>query len=529
MIASFGELFLWMAWLTSAFATVVGWRLGQKNQLQFLASLTTIIFGLVALGFVCLIYVFITDDFSVWLVVKNSHPSLPWYYKVGAAWGNHEGSMLLWVFVLSGLALLLSRMAQRIGVGMATAKAAGSQHDIMTRAIACQEMMFFLFAGYLLFTSNPFLRFDAPADGSIKPMDLNPLLQDPGLIFHPPFLYGGFVGLSALFSLAVGIMATTEGKTSTLPTDKSIIYLWRFFIHFAFIFLSAGIIAGSFWAYYELGWGGFWFWDPVENISLIPWLLLVALVHGITVYAKTGELKISCLLLSILTFASSLIGTFLVRSGLITSVHSFASDPSRGIFMLSIIGLLIGGASGLWLRFYYKQDKTQAKMSLFSRHGLLVINNMLFYIVAGLVFIGLVYPLLLLILTGKEIAVGAAFFNITVLPFFVLLAGLLALGFFLPDNDRDDKKNIALAWKKTRPLLILASGLAGLLGLLFFEKFFIVFFGLGLAFWLLLVTGRDAVVKWRGGGLNNLASPLAHAGFALIIFWRGGVEHIERA
>ncbi|MGI9461285.1 MAG: heme lyase CcmF/NrfE family subunit [Alphaproteobacteria bacterium] len=518
MIASFGELFVWLAWVISAIAAVIGYRsIKIKNRLALLWIFTTTGFGLIILGFLSLLYVFLINDFSVWLVLKNSHQNLAWYYRLAAAWGNHEGSLLLWVLVLAILAVLLLWMARGLPQRF-------NHYHIIARAVACQHTIIFLFVGYLLFTSNPFLR----VDGAIKSdgFDLNPLLQDPGLIFHPPFLYGGFVGLSGIFSLAVGIMLShiIDKKKATI-IDADIFRLWQFFIFLAFVFLTGGIVSGSFWAYYELGWGGFWFWDPVENISLIPWLLLVALLHGMMVFKKTGRLKMSCFLLSLLSFSTSLVGTFLVRSGLITSVHSFANDPSRGIAMLVIIAILMGGGFFIWLKFYEKQFPPNGKLTLFSRNGLLVINNMIFYIITAIIFIGLIYPLALLVINNQQITVGAPFFNITTIPFFILLAVLLGLGFFLPNNDHSNKKNILLAWQKIKPLLILAVVGGGLFAIFFVNKFFIIWAGFGLVFLLLLVSIKDGIAKRK---IINMASPFAHAGFAMIIMGVIGATQLDQ-
>ncbi|MDI9313416.1 MAG: cytochrome c-type biogenesis CcmF C-terminal domain-containing protein [Hydrotalea sp.] len=540
MVASFGELAVWLAWLISGVAMVVGYSVpgdgvrGKRNRAihraeflwSFLWSLSIASFALIVFAFCSLVYVFLVSDFSVWLVMRNSHQYLPWYYKMGAAWGNHEGSMLLWVLVLSLLAAALWWLTNRELTQTIVGDKKNFRVDIarfanlsptIARAVATQQLMVFLFSAYMLFTSNPFLRLDMPAnssgDAAAKGMDLNPLLQDPGLIFHPPTLYGGFVGLSAIFSIAVGMMLNGRRVQITPP---ALVRLWRFFILLAFVFLTAGIVGGSFWAYYELGWGGFWFWDPVENISLIPWLLSVALLHAIMVYGKTGQLKMSCLLLSILTFSTSLVGTFLVRSGLITSVHSFANDPSRGIFMLLVVGFLVTAGLIIWLRYYYRFSADAPAMNLFSRHGLLVINNMIFYIIAGIIFLGLIYPLCLAVIIGEQIAVGAPFFNITVLPFFGLLGLLLAAGFFLPDNNASAKKNIAIAWQRTKPLLIIAVAIGFLVGVTYASNFLMVCGGFALSCWLLLVAGRDAMVKIKNG-ITAMAAPLAHAGFGLVI------------
>lgn len=535
----FGELLLWVALVLSGLVVWLGYsqrdhddkkiaaRRLQKTAVQMmemrgrrLGQWVMAIFFLVAGSFGCLIYLFITDNFSVWLVVQHSHRAMPLLYKLGAAWGNHEGSMLLWIVVLSAMSQPLLFLARRYGV---------MGHAITHRTLATQHGLLFLFLGFLLFTSNPFLRlFPVPADG----FGLNPLLQDPGLLFHPPFLYGGFVGLSVLFSLAMGALLSRI-------IDKRFIRIWRFFILAAWIFLTAGIIGGSFWAYYELGWGGFWFWDPVENISLVPWLLVTALLHSVMVFEKTGQLMASTILLSLLAFGSSMVGTFLVRSGVITSVHSFAADPARGLYILFIIALSLAAAVYLFLRAVPRFWQV-GPPPIFTRAGLLVFNNALLIILAAIVFFGTVYPLIALTLGGVQITVGAPFFNIATLPFFALLFLLLGLGFFLPiaNNGTNHhyrwRKNIIIAWSRIKNLLWAAMAIAFATAIMVAEKFFIVFFGGGLALLLVFSAFKDAVTKYRAGNLwlvlrrGQLAAPLAHGALGLMIIGIIGTTQLSQ-
>jgi cytochrome c-type biogenesis protein CcmF len=361
-------------------------------------------FVCVAFSFAVLVSAYVQSDFSVAVVAENSHTQMPLIYKFTSVWGNHEGSMLLWVLILA----LFSGMVAAFGGNLpATLKAT---------VLAVQSWIAALFYLFILVTSNPFLRLSpAPVEGR----DLNPILQDPGLAIHPPLLYVGYVGFSISFSFALA--ALIQGRI-----DAAWARFARPWILIAWIFLTLGIAMGSYWAYYTLGWGGFWFWDPVENASLLPWLAGTALLHSALVMEKREALKVWTILLAILTFSMSLIGTFLVRSGVLTSVHSFASDPTRGVFILAILVLLIGGA----LIAYAWRAPLLKKGGLFapvSREGSLVFNNLFLSTCCATVFVGTLYPLALEGLTGAKISVGAPFFNTTIGPLFVPI--LLAMGY----------------------------------------------------------------------------------------------------
>ena len=362
--------------------------------------------GLLALiAFAALIAVFVRTDTSVALVAVNSHSAKPLLYKFAGTWGNHEGSMLLWVTVLALSGAALAIFARRIGERMLVA------------SLAAQAALGLGFYAFLLIASNPFARADpAPVEGN----GLNPLLQDPGLAFHPPTLYIGYVGLSVAFSMAVGALITRE-------VGPALARAMRPWVLGSWIFLTLGITAGSYWAYYELGWGGWWFWDPVENASLMPWLAATALLHSINVLAARGGLPGWTMMLAVVAFSTSMLGTFLVRSGILTSVHSFAVDPTRGSFILGLLASYVGGSLALFaLRAGTVREG--ARFALVSREGALVLNNLLLSVILGTVLIGTLYPLFAEGLTGAKLSIGPPYFNAVAGPVFLVLCVALMVG-----------------------------------------------------------------------------------------------------
>ena len=365
-------------------------------------------FLLIAVSFACLTQAFVVSDFSVAVVVKNSHTLKPMLYKISGVWGNHEGSMLLWVLILAVFGLMVAEFGRNL------------PPTLKARALAVQGIIGIGFLAFILFTSNPFERLHpAPFEGQ----GLNPLLQDPGLAFHPPFLYLGYVGFSMAFSFAVA--ALIEGRVD--PAWARWVRPWTLV---AWCALTIGIALGSWWAYYELGWGGWWFWDPVENASFMPWLVGTALLHSAIVVEKRDTLKSWTILLAILAFGLSLLGTFLVRSGVLTSVHSFASDPERGVFILGLLVIIIGGA----LVLYAVRAPSLKGGGLFapiSREGALVLNNLLLATAAAVVFLGTLYPLFLDAFGGGRISVGAPFFNATFVPIMTPLLIACVIGAML--------------------------------------------------------------------------------------------------
>ncbi|WP_293572863.1 heme lyase CcmF/NrfE family subunit [Phaeobacter sp.] len=362
-----------------------------------------------AFSFGALTWAFVTSDFSLRLVTLNSHSAKPMLYKISGTWGNHEGSMLLWVLIVA----LFGALASVFGNGLPP--------TLKARVLAVQASIGVAFFAFILFTSNPFLRLSVPPfDGQ----DLNPLLQDPGLAFHPPFLYLGYVGLSMAFSFAVA--ALIEGRVDAA---------WGRWVRpwtlAAWVFLTIGIALGSWWAYYELGWGGFWFWDPVENASFMPWLLAAALLHSAIVVEKRESLKSWTILLAILAFGFSLIGTFIVRSGLLTSVHAFANDPERGVFILIILAVFTGGALTL---FALRAQAMQAKgvFGVVSRETALVANNILLAVSCFVVFFGTLWPVVAEMAFDRKLSVGPPFFDAAFTPFMVVLGLILPVGSMLP-------------------------------------------------------------------------------------------------
>jgi cytochrome c-type biogenesis protein CcmF len=361
--------------------------------------------ALTLIAFAMLLLVFARSDMSVALVFENSHSAKPFIYKVAGAWGNHEGSMLLWVTVLSVAGAFFALLSRR------------TSERTLVAALGAQAALALGFYAFLLIASNPFARlFPAPEDGR----GLNPLLQDPGLAFHPPTLYFGYVGLSVAFSLGVGALLTNE-------VDAKLARAMRPWVLGAWIFLTLGITAGSYWAYYELGWGGYWFWDPVENASLMPWLAATALLHSINVLAARGALKAWTMMLAVIAFSMSMVGTFLVRSGILTSVHAFAIDPERGTFLLALLTVYVGAAFTLFaLR--GATLKEGAPFELISRETGLVINNLILSVILGIVFLGTLYPLFVEALSGEKLSVGAPYFNSVAGPLALILAVLVGIG-----------------------------------------------------------------------------------------------------
>ena len=391
--------------LIQAIAPILGARANDAALMRLASSTALMQFVFVGLAFLALIVCYVTSDFSVATVYENAHSTMPLIYKVTSVWGNHEGSMLLCVLILSFFGALVGALGRNL---TSTLKA---------YVLAVQSWIACAFYLFILFTSNPFVRLaQAPFEGR----DLNPILQDIGLAIHPPLLYLGYVGFSIAFSFAIA--ALIEGRI-----DAACARWVRPWTLAAWMLLTVGIAMGSYWAYYELGWGGFWFWDPVENASLMPWLAGTALLHSAVVMEKRNALKIWTLLLAILAFSLSLIGTFLVRSGVLTSVHTFANDPARGVFILAILVVFIGGGLSLfaWRAPMLKQGGLFAPIS---REGALVLNNLFLTTACLTVFVGTLYPLALEALTGEKISVGAPFFNLTFAPLFIPLMCAMPFG-----------------------------------------------------------------------------------------------------
>jgi len=408
MIAEGGLAALWLAASLSLLQMVLGWaavRPGNEGLLRIVRPLAVAQGALAALSFLLLIWLFLRTDLSVKLVVANSHSDKPFLYKFAGAWGNHEGSMLLWVTVLAVAGGAVALFERRL------------RKDTSIATLAAQATIALGFYAFLLFASNPFERVSpVPLDGQ----GLNPLLQDPGLAFHPPTLYFGYVGISVAFSFAVGALITRD-------VGRDFARAMRPWVLGAWIFLTLGITAGSYWAYYELGWGGWWFWDPVENASLMPWLAATALLHSVTVLATRDALRAWTVMLAVVAFSMSMIGTFLVRSGILTSVHAFAVDPKRGAFILILLCLYIGGALALFAA-RVGTVKEGAGFEPVSREGALVINNLLLSIILGVVMVGTLYPLGVEAVTGEKLSVGPPYFNKAAGPVALVLVAIMGAG-----------------------------------------------------------------------------------------------------
>ena len=503
MINEIGHFTLLLAFcvaLLQATVPLFGAHKGRIDLMAISESAANLQFALLLASFGALTHAFMTSDFSVKLVVLNSHSLKPMLYKITGVWGNHEGSMLLWVLILS----LFGASASWFGANLPIL--------LKTRVLAVQGAIGVAFLAFIIFTSNPFERVEIPPfDGQ----DLNPLLQDPGLAFHPPFLYLGYVGLSMAFSFAVA--ALIEGRIDAA---------WGRWVRpwtlAAWIFLTIGIALGSWWAYYELGWGGFWFWDPVENASFMPWLLAAALLHSAIVVEKRETLKSWTILLAILAFGFSLIGTFIVRSGVLTSVHAFANDPERGMFILIILGIFMGGALTL---FSFRSSAMEARgvFSMVSRETALVSNNVLLAVSAFVVFFGTIWPLVAELFFDRKLSVGPPFFNAAFTPFMILLGLILPVGSNLPWK----RANILNSSKKLIFVFILSICLAGLIWAIQTGKSLVGPVGVFLGAWIVMGTILDLFSKLgRSISLKRLivlpradfGKFFAHSGLGITMF-----------
>ena len=443
----------------------------------------------ISLAFLILIYGFIISDFTIQNVLENSHSLKPMIYKISGSWGSHEGSMLLWCWVMAFYGFLITINKQSL------------KKETKSLILLFQGFLSFGFVFYLYFLSNPL---ESSNILSEEGYGLNPLLQDPGLAFHPPFLYLGYVGLSIVWSFALaGLIRNTINKEWARN-----IRIWALT---SWVFLTIGISLGSWWAYYELGWGGYWFWDPVENVSLIPWIIATALIHNLLALEKKEILINWSVLLSLLGFILSIIGTFIVRSGLITSVHAFASDPTRGIFIILLLFLVTLLSLSIYAKNYIKKQPN-VELNFFSKETFLIINNLLLSVIAFTVFLGTIYPLIVETINNNRISVGPPFYNITVIPFAILLAFFSALGPILAWNQNNIKqllRNISI------PL-----GLTLIITIAIFFMFenlsLIIFIGLFSGIWLFL-NSLNNLTHIRFQGLNNWASFFAHSGFAILI------------
>ncbi|MFC7399702.1 heme lyase CcmF/NrfE family subunit [Chelatococcus sp. GCM10030263] len=507
MIIELGHYALTLALALSLVQCILpawGARAGDTALMSVAAPAALATFVAIAFAFLALVYAYVTSDFSVLNVVENSHSLKPMLYKVTGVWGNHEGSMLLWIFILALFAALVALARRSVPL------------RLQALTLSVQALISSAFLLFILIASNPFVRVDPPP---FEGQDLNPILQDIGLAIHPPLLYLGYVGISISFSFAAA--ALIEGRIDALWARA--VRPWTLT---AWIFLTLGIAMGSYWAYYELGWGGWWFWDPVENASLMPWLAATALLHSTIVMEKRDALKVWTIMLAVLAFSLSLLGTFLVRSGVLTSVHTFATDPTRGIFILAILVFFIGGGFALfaWRAPLLRPGGLFAPIS---REGALILNNLFLATACATVLIGTLYPLALEAVTGEKISVGAPYFEATFLPLVLPLIALVPFG-------------QSLAWKRG-DLLGAAQRLMSAFALAIVATVAIIAvteggpvlaaLGIGLGFFVLLgalvdIIGRCrpkgttwSVALRRAAGLPRSAwgTAMAHAGIGVLV------------
>ena len=492
--------------LLQSFIPLYGAGVGQPRLMQFAQPAAVLQFLFAGWAFAVLTWAFATSDFSVHLVAENSHAAKPFLYKIAGVWGNHEGSMLLWILILTGFGALVALRSRAM------------PQTLLARTLSIQAMLCVLFLSFLLFTSNPFARlWPAPYAGG----GLNPILQDPALALHPPLLYLGYVGFSVGFSMSVAALLEPDFKRGWAG--------WvRPYVLAAWVFLTLGIALGSFWAYYELGWGGFWFWDPVENASLLPWLAGTALLHSALVAEHRDSMRKWTLLLAVLTFGLSVAGTFLVRSGVLTSVHAFANDPARGVFILCILASTVGGA--LWL-YALRADRilpdAPEGYELSSRETALLLNNVFLASATATVLIGTIYPLIIDGLGLGKISVGAPYFNMVFTPLMAPLVLLIPFGPLLVWHKGQARR----AWRLLKP--------AGALTVIFSLVLFAtgvetgwMLLGFAGAAWLVFGALTDLKTKLRSGRSGSIHAlarlfrlpgqawgvVLAHAGVGILLF-----------
>lgn len=490
-------LALCMACVLSTLPIIGAWR-GDRLWMSMARPAAWGQFLFLIFSFACLTQAFMVDDFSVAYVAKNSNTALPWYFKFSAVWGAHEGSLLLWALILGAWTFAVSIFSRQLPEVM------------LARVLSVMGMISVGFLLFLIVTSNPFKRLlpNAPADGR----DLNPLLQDIGLIAHPPMLYMGYVGFSVVFAFAIA--ALLGGRLDAAWARWS-----RPWTLVAWSFLGIGIVLGSWWAYYELGWGGWWFWDPVENASFMPWLVGTALIHSLAVTEKRGVFKSWTVLLAIAAFSLSLLGTFLVRSGVLTSVHAFAADPERGTFILMFL-LVVVGASLTLFALRAPVVKSAIGFALWSRETLLLTNNLVLVVASAMILLGTLYPLILDALTGAKLSVGPPYFNALFLPLMAVM--MLALGVGVLMRWKDTPVN----WlaRMLAPVLVASAVLGFAASWLFGDFHWAVLATCVLSAWIVLIGVRDLLDKTRHkGGLKSMFSlsrsywgmQIAHAGIAM--------------
>ncbi len=499
MFAELGLFSLVLALLFAILLVIVPtlglWR---NNHLFMRASYTYVLgqFTFVAISYLCLTYCFLNDDFTVSYVLSNSSVSLPWFYKLCAVWGGHEGSMLLWVGILSLWMLMVSFFSRRLDEGL------------RVRVLVVLGALSIGFILFLLMTSNPFARQFTILDSVGR--DLNPLLQDPGFLFHPPMLYMGYVGFSVAFAFAIAALWMGRVESAWAKWTRP----WTLA---AWCCLTAGITLGSWWAYRELGWGGWWFWDPVENASFMPWLIGTALLHSLAVCEQRQQFMAWTLLLAITSFSLSLVGTFLVRSGVLTSVHAFAVDPERGLYILIFLFAVIGGSLMLFAM-RAQSIQRQQRLHPISRGSALLLNNVFLAVMMLTVLMGTVYPLLIDGLGLGKLSVGAPYFNSVFIPLMVPLLILMGIGVHL-NWQQDGLKRV---FSHLNVLVVLSLGLPGLLFLSSERMTLSIFLGLSLSCWVVLSTVKALFIRMKQRGFKAIGQSFlgmvtAHIGVAVTV------------
>ena len=488
MVPSLGNFALW---LSLCFA-ILQFIISHKKISHFRSKLNSVaVNGLLLcalISFFSLMYSYVVSDFSVMNVFQNSHTTKPLMYKVSAVWGNHEGSMLLWMLVLTIFNYFIFKLYNQ------------TNSIFISKALETQAFIIIGFLLFTLLTSNPFERIlPAQPNG----LGFNPILQDPALAIHPPLLYIGYVGFSAAFSLSIATLSLRNNEK--IPWY---IYM-KPFVMASWSFLTIGIALGSVWAYYELGWGGWWFWDPVENASFMPWLLGTALLHSLIIVEKKKSLQSWVLLLSILAFLLSVVGTFLVRSGILTSVHTFALDPSRGIYILAFTALL-GGYSLILFGLKSKKYIKNNYFSFFSKEGSILVNNILMVIVCATVFLGTIYPLLIEAFTNNKISVGEPYYNSTVVPIMIPAILIMGIGPMLSWG-REDKSKI---FKKIFPSILLTIIITVFIFLFYQSYNLIGIVGIILAFWII---SNNFIILFQKIPNRSSGMIIAHLGIGLLI------------
>ena len=488
MIVNLGNISLWLSLLFALFQFINSYKSNNNYLLLFnkIAVLGLLIFSLIS--FFSLIYSHVISDFSLVNVFQNSHSTKPLVYKIAGVWGNHEGSMLLWIVVLTIFNYFLYKLYNK------------KSFKFSSLSLEAQAVIIFGFLLFTILTSNPFEKMSI---NQVDGLGFNPILQDPALAIHPPLLYLGYVGFSAVFSLGVA--------TLRLKNNQEILWFtyMKPFVVVAWTFLTIGIAVGSIWAYYELGWGGWWFWDPVENASFMPWLLGTALLHSLIVVERKKNLQSWVILLSLLTFLLSVVGTFLVRSGILTSVHTFALDPSRGIYIL-IFTAILGGYALILFGLSSKKYFSTNYFSFFSKEGSILVNNVLMLIVCGTVLLGTIYPLLIEAFTGDKISVGEPYYNSTVIP--IIIPAILVMGIGPIMSWGKEEKN--QLFKRIRPSFIITIIITLSFFLIYRSFSLIGMLGITLSAWII---SNNFIILFKNDKKFSKSMLISHLGIGLLI------------